>query len=90
MAIQSIAEDIADAYEAVAQANHYLVGVLARDGISNEEYGAAEQVLINRLNKESDRTGRKTIRWRRLNLALDTLEYDRKRMTSIAAGRMLA
>lgn len=74
------AEHLADAYEAVAHANHYLVGIVGRDDIVLDDYDAAEQILINRMNKESDRTGRKTIRWRRLNLALDTLEYDRKRI----------
>lgn len=75
------AEDLADAYEAVAQANHYLVGILARDNITADDYDAAEQVLITRENNETARVGTKWSRrkWR-IGLALDVLAYDRKRI----------
>jgi len=52
------AEHLADAYEAVAQANHHLVGILARDNIAIADYDAAEQILINRQNSVADNTRR--------------------------------
>jgi len=63
------AEHLADAYEAVAQANHYLVGILAGDNIAIADYDAAEQILINRQNSVADNTRR------------HLLAYDRKRIS---------
>lgn len=80
------AEHLADAYEAVAKVNHYLVGIVARDDLDLDDYDAAEQILITRQNNESERSARHV----RLNLALDCLEYDRKRLTTKHAGRFIA
>ena len=62
------AEHLADAYEHVARVNHYLVTVVA---CSDDERDAAEQVLITRDNAAGNKN-------KRLNLALDILENDRR------------
>lgn len=70
------AKQLADAYEAIAKVNHYLVGIVARDEITLEDYDAAEQILIDRQNSRTE----KSRSWNVLELALDILEYDRKRV----------
>ena len=82
------AEQLADAYEAVARANHYMVGII--ETVTDDERDEAEQILIRRQN---DLVGhhwppgspghrhfhRKGGPFARLDLALDVLDYDRKR-----------
>lgn len=63
---------LADAYELIAQANHYMVGLV--EGVTDDERDEAEQVLVERQNNIP--RGR---RWRRLEFALDLLERDRER-----------
>lgn len=78
-----MARQLADAYEAVARADHYLVGVLSRDNWAIDLFDAAEQVLITRQNALASQTGRA---WRRLELALDMLAYDRRRRDNTATA----
>lgn len=66
------AAQLVDAYVAVAHANHYMVGIVAT--VTTSDRDAAEQILISRQNagKQSGAS------YRRLNLALDLLEHDRR------------
>lgn len=64
-------EQIADAYEAVARVNHYMVGIV--EIVTEDEVDAAEQILISRQNAGLQ----KGARYKRLGLALDLLEGDR-------------
>lgn len=68
---------IAEAYEHVAKVNHYLVCVSGRDYWSIDQFDAAEQILIARQN--ALKPGQDRAQWRRLELALDILAYDRQR-----------
>lgn len=65
-------EQLADAYEAVAKVDHYMVGIV--ESFTDAELDAAEQILITRQNagKQSG------ARYRRLDLALNLIESDRK------------
>ncbi len=69
-------EDLANAYEAIAGVNHYMVG-LVDPRITADERDEAEQILIARQNelKPSDAGSPE---WDRLELALDLLEQDRR------------
>lgn len=66
------AEQLADAYEAVARTDHYMVGIV--ESVTDAERDTAEQILITRQNagKQSGAA------YRRLDLALDLLQHDRK------------
>lgn len=66
------AAQLADAYVAVAHANHYMVGIVAT--VTTTDRDAAEQILISRQNAEN----RGNENYRRLVLALDLLEQDRR------------
>lgn len=46
-------EHLADAYELVAKANHYMVGIMVRDHIEPDVFDAVEQILITRQNNEN-------------------------------------
>ena len=74
------AEHLADAYEAVARVNHYLVGIVGRDALEWADYEAAEQILIARQNSLRPSYPGKSQRFKRLDLALDILAYDRGRL----------
>lgn len=68
------AQHLADAYEKVAEANHYMVGVNVDASTSPyslvDDLEAAEQILINKQN-----LGRqKGVAFDRLKLALDLVE----------------
>lgn len=65
-------EQLADAYIAVARADHYMVGIVAT--VTTAERDAAERILISRQNagKQSGAS------YRRLDLAIDLLEHDRR------------
>lgn len=62
------AKHFADAYIAVARANHYMVGIVAKGSV--EELEAAEQILINIQNMGP----RKGAAFERLERALDLIE----------------
>lgn len=64
-------EQIADAYEAIARANHYMVGLI--EAVTFDETETARQILIRRQNALSNN---KTRRYRVLNLALDLVEQE--------------
>jgi len=71
-------EQLADAYEAVAKVNHYMVGIV--ESTTRDEKDAAEQILINRQN-----AGRQSgAIYERLDLALDLLANDRLRIPIVA------
>ena len=70
------AEHLADAYEAVAKVNHYLVGVVGRDALEWGDFEAAEQILIARENASVGGSRAE----KRIGLALDILAYDRRRL----------
>jgi hypothetical protein len=65
-------EQLADAYEAVARANHYMVGIV--EPCTADERDEAEQVLITRQNALPQHRGRAH---KRLDLALDLIAHDR-------------
>lgn len=60
---------LADAYEAVARTNHYMVGVVEK--VTFDELCEAEQELIHRQN---DLPNDKTLRYWVLDFALDLIE----------------
>ena len=62
---------LAEAYLQVARADHYLVGVVP--GYTLDELDAAEQILISIENASR-------IADPAIGLALDLIEYDRKRV----------
>lgn len=64
---------VAQAFEAVARANHYMVQVAP--GYTSDELDAAEQILINRENALGARQGRAAVK-----LALDLVEQRRRDM----------
>jgi hypothetical protein len=66
---QTRPEQLADAYVALAIANHYMLTVTQT--VSLEEYEEAEQILIRRDNDANNADAN-------LNAALDLLERDRK------------
>lgn len=70
---QSREEQLADAYEATARVNHYMVGVIKPT--TRDEKDAAEQILIARQNALPCQSG---AAYKRLDLALDLIERDRK------------
>lgn len=59
---------IADAYEAVARANHYMVGIIG-EKLSIPDLMDAKRVLINRQNLLRPGSA-----FKRLDLALDLIE----------------
>lgn len=67
-------EQLADAFEAVATANHYMVGIVDPQ-ITSNEIDDAEQILIARQNATNEQDYPET--WKVLNLALDLLDYYR-------------
>lgn len=71
---RSRADDLAAASFKVATANHYLVGVIGV--FTREEYEGAKQRLIGWQHAG----GGKGIRHRRLDLALDLIELELKRL----------
>lgn len=73
MMTKTKAEQLADAYAAVARVNHYMVGITAFCTI--KERDDAEQILIARQNALPSQSGRK---YKTLDLALDVLAYDRR------------
>lgn len=64
-------EQIADAYEAIARANHYMVGLV--ETVTFDETETARQILIRRQNALPNNKAR---RYRVLNLALDLVEQE--------------
>jgi hypothetical protein len=66
------AEQLADAYEAIARTNHYMVGIV--ETVTETERDDAEQILITRQNagKQSGAA------YKRLDLALDLIEHERR------------
>lgn len=66
-------EQLANAYEALARANHYMLGIV--EPVTDDERNAAEQILIARQNAGPQ----KGATYKRLDLALDCLEYDRRK-----------
>lgn len=68
-------EQLAEAYIAVARANHYMIGIIEQ--VTGAELDAAEQVLIAQQNAGPQYGAL----YRRLGLALDFLEHDRKSAT---------
>lgn len=72
MKTQTRPEQLADAYLSIAQANHYMVGLVER--VTVDERDEAEQILITWQNA-GPQSGAK---YRQLNLALDVLDHDRK------------
>jgi hypothetical protein len=66
-------EQLACAYRAVANANHYMVGIV--EAVTDDERDAAEQYLITWQNAQAEGSDE----WKHLDLALDVLENDRKR-----------
>ena len=73
---QSRAEQLADAYEAIARINHYMVGITAR--VTTEERDEAQAILVGRINaiSSSEKPG---IIYNRLQLAYDILLQDKRR-----------
>lgn len=83
-------QQLADAYEAVAKANHYMIGIVEQ--FSDDELEAAKQILIERQNalvghhwplgspgyRHFHRQGGA---FARLNLALDLIEAEQARHT---------
>lgn len=65
-------EQLADAYEEVAHADHYMVGIV--ESVTDDERDAAEQILITRQNSCAPDTSA----WEVFELALDCLSQDRK------------
>lgn len=65
----SLEQNLADAYEAVAIANHYHVGIVG--DVTPDLRDAARQILIRRENAAKWKTDKK-----RIGLALDLLEND--------------
>lgn len=70
---QSRAEQLADAYYALAHINHYMVGIV--ESVTWKEREAAEQILISRQNALPRQAGRV---YKRLDLALDLIEMERQ------------
>jgi hypothetical protein len=66
---QTRPEQLADAYVALAVANHYMLEVTHM--VTQDEYDAAEQILIRRDNDANNADAN-------LNVALDLLEADKK------------
>ena len=66
-------EQLADAYEAVAKADHYMVGIVEK--VTDDELLDAEQLTITRQNALPPRM---RTRHRRLDLALDLIEAEKK------------
>ena len=66
-------EQLADAYLAIARANHHMVGLVRT--ATEDERDAAEQILITQQNSVAPDTSI----WAMLELALDILESDRMR-----------
>ncbi len=73
---------LADAFEAVARVNHYMVGVVVE--YDEDDLNAAEQHLINRQNAVGTQKGAE---YRRLDLALDLVEQARTRLRHVASRR---
>jgi hypothetical protein len=65
-------EQLACAYRAVAQANHYMVGIVEK--VTADERDDAEQFLIRWQNDQPEDSPE----WKHLELALDCLEHDRR------------
>lgn len=61
-------EQLADAYEAVARVNHYMVGIV--EVVTYDELSDAEQILITRQND----TATKSASFKRIDLALDLIQ----------------
>jgi hypothetical protein len=55
------AEQLADAAQKIAKANHYMVGFVDIDGISVEDFEDANQVLIAREHVELTKHGKSGI-----------------------------
>jgi hypothetical protein len=66
------AEQLADAYEAVAHANHYMVGLIYT--VTETERDDAEQILITRQNTIAYTDGGTSENYCRLDLALDLIQ----------------
>ena len=69
------AQDLATAYKAVAEVNHYMVGIT--EPTTLDELLSAETILIDEqnacpLNKQ----------WEILELALDLIEHDRRQASA--------
>lgn len=75
------AEQLADAYEAVASADHYMVGIV--ETVTDDELGDAQQILITRQNALTDESGEA---FKVLELALDLIEQE-QRSRLVAASR---
>ncbi len=71
-------EQLADALEAVARVNHYMVGIVGDH--CADEIDAAEQLLIDRQNSVANAmpASREESRYMDLELALDLVEALRK------------
>jgi hypothetical protein len=67
-------EQLACAYQAVASANHYMIGIIEK--VTENERDEAEQILISKQNCISVEDSPE---WKVLDLALDILAEDRKR-----------
>jgi hypothetical protein len=67
-------EQLADAYEAVAMTNHYMVGIVEK--FTDDELAGAYRLIINRQNALPPH--HKT-RHKRLSLALDLIEEEKRR-----------
>ena len=65
-------EQLAGAYRAMAQADHYMVGIVEK--VTADERDDAEQFLISWQNNQPEHSQE----WRHLELALDCLENDRR------------
>lgn len=70
--IKSRPEQLADAYEAVAQVDHYMVGIV--EPCTADERDEAEHILISRQNALPNNMPRHQ---NRLDIALDLLAHDR-------------
>lgn len=75
-------EQLADAYEAIAKVNHYMVGIVAP--VTDEEVDKAEQLLITRQNDTPERSRK----YRVLNLALDLIQAEQRRRLEAASNTL--
>ena len=69
-------EQLAQAFETVAVANHYMIGVVEK--YSDDELAEAKQILIKKQNSVPESLVGKS-RWRSLDLALDLVEQAERR-----------
>lgn len=82
---QTRAQQLAEAYLAIARTNHYMVGIADPDGtITDEEISDAEQILINLENRyaagkdESLTTQQAADEHNACALALDLIEQEKR------------